>query len=100
MAGPAPLKATRHGAFSQAGTPWYHQSRSTNANRRHRAEYGRASRPRPEPGQDHTLLTSMCGRTSKPPFIYVRGASGIVKMKRSPGFRLARAPGAMAHKIV
>ena len=32
--------------------------------------------------------------------IYVGGASGMVKMKRSPAFRPAREPGAMANTMV
>src|SRR5713101_7088187 len=42
----------------------------------------------------------MRGSTSTPSFIYVRGASGMVKMKRSPAFRPAREPGAMANTMV
>ena len=100
MAGPVQLEATRHCTFSQAGTPWHHQSRRTDASRRHRAEPGRASRPRPAPGQDQTLLMSIPDSTSEPPFVYVRGAPGTVKRKGSPGFRPAREPGAMANTIV
>jgi hypothetical protein len=90
------LKATRPWTFSQAGTPRSHQSRRTDASRRHRAEPGRTSRPRPALGQDQTLLTSIPDRTSTPPFVSVCGAAGTVQMKRSSGFRPAREPGAMA----
>jgi len=42
----------------------------------------------------------MRGRTSKFSFVYVRGASGMVKMKKFPDFRPVKEPGAMADTIV